>query len=173
MLVFQSFESPQCLTAAVFEAVAARAYGYFNRWRFARRWRRGCRGVPPRVCRWWPGLDRVLLLERRYGCNNEAENGFWSCSHFEHAGGVELALFEAERSALPRRVCPAYPATNVCVIAPKSPKVAAEKPVLSGFWSRTTEPCSCLSIVQFATGPKRSMGHILGAEKINFLMSRY
>ena len=122
MLVFQSFESPQCLTAAVLEAVAARAYVYFYRWRFARRWRRGCRGVPPRVCRWWPGLDRVLLLERRYGCNNEAENGFWSCSHFEHAGGVELALFEAERSALPRRVCPAYPATNVCVIAPKSLK---------------------------------------------------
>ena len=115
MLVFQSFEAPQRLAAAVLEAVAARAYVYFYRWRFARRWRRGCRGVPPRVCRWWPGLDRVLLLERRYGCNNEAENGFWSCSHFEHAGGVELALFEAERSALPRRVCPAYPATNACV----------------------------------------------------------
>ena len=122
MLVFQSFEPAQRLAAAILEAVAARAYVYFYRWRFARRWRRGCRGVPPRVCRWWPGLDRVLLLERRYGCNNEAENGFWSCSHFEHAGGVELALFEAERSALPRRVCPAYPATNACVIAPKSVK---------------------------------------------------
>ena len=24
---------------------------------------------------------------------------------------------------------------------------------------------SCLSILQFATGPKRSMGHVLGAEK--------
>ena len=83
MLVFQSFESPQCLTAAVLEAVAARADEDLDWWRFARRWRRGCRGVPPRVCRWWPGLDRVLLLERRYGCNNEDDDsGFWSCSHF-------------------------------------------------------------------------------------------
>ena len=28
--------------------------------------------------------------------------------------------------------------------------------------------CNCLSIVRFAHGPKRSMGHVLGAEKINF-----
>ena len=32
---------------------------------------------------------------------------------------------------------------------------------------------SCLSILQFATGPKRSMGHFLGGEKIHFLNSRY
>ena len=30
--------------------------------------------------------------------------------------------------------------------------------------------CSCLSTVQFATGPKRAMGHVLGAEKGNFLI---
>ena len=30
--------------------------------------------------------------------------------------------------------------------------------------------CSRLSIVRFATGPKRSMGHVLGAEKLNFLI---
>ena len=34
-------------------------------------------------------------------------------------------------------------------------------------------PSSCLSILRFATGPKRSMGHLLGAEKINFFNSRY
>ena len=31
-------------------------------------------------------------------------------------------------------------------------------------------PLSCLSIVRFATGPKRPMGHLLGAEKGNFLI---
>ena len=30
--------------------------------------------------------------------------------------------------------------------------------------------CSRLSIVPFATGPKRSMGHVLGGEKFNFLI---
>ena len=30
--------------------------------------------------------------------------------------------------------------------------------------------CSCLSIVQLANGPKRSIGHVLGAEKIIFLI---
>jgi len=30
--------------------------------------------------------------------------------------------------------------------------------------------CSCLSILQFATGPKRSMGHVLGAEKGKILI---
>ena len=30
--------------------------------------------------------------------------------------------------------------------------------------------CSRLSIVQFATGPKRSIGHVLGAEKGIFLI---
>ncbi len=34
-------------------------------------------------------------------------------------------------------------------------------------------PCSYLSIVQFATGPKRSMGHFLGGEKCIFFYSRY
>ncbi len=34
-------------------------------------------------------------------------------------------------------------------------------------------PCSCLSIVRFDTGPKRSMGHLLGGEKNNFFNSRY
>ena len=33
--------------------------------------------------------------------------------------------------------------------------------------------CSRLSTVRFATGPKRPMGHLLGAEKINFFNSRY
>ena len=56
MLVFQSFEPAQRLAAAILEAVAARAYVYFYRWRFARRGR-GCRGVPPKL-----GLDRELLL---------------------------------------------------------------------------------------------------------------
>ena len=32
--------------------------------------------------------------------------------------------------------------------------------------------CSCLSIVPFDTGPKRSMGHLLGAEKNNFFNSQ-
>ena len=31
-------------------------------------------------------------------------------------------------------------------------------------------PCSRLSIVLFDTGPKRSMGHLLGLEKNNFLI---
>ena len=30
--------------------------------------------------------------------------------------------------------------------------------------------CSCLSTVQLANGPKRSVGHVLGAEKGNFLI---
>ena len=30
--------------------------------------------------------------------------------------------------------------------------------------------CSHLSIVRFDNGPKRSMGHVLGAEKSNFLI---
>ena len=30
--------------------------------------------------------------------------------------------------------------------------------------------CSCLSTVPFATGPKRAMGHVLGAEKIYILI---
>ena len=34
-------------------------------------------------------------------------------------------------------------------------------------------PCSRLSIVRFDTGPKRSMGHLLGGEKNNFFNSRY
>ena len=34
-------------------------------------------------------------------------------------------------------------------------------------------PCSCLSIVRFDTGPKRPMGHLLGAEKNNFFNSLY
>ena len=39
--------------------------------------------------------------------------------------------------------------------------------------SRTADAtCFCLSIVPFANGPKRSMGHFLGAEKINFFNSR-
>ena len=33
-----------------------------------------------------------------------------------------------------------------------------------------TRACSRLSTVRFATGPKRSMGHFLGAEKIIFLI---
>ena len=32
---------------------------------------------------------------------------------------------------------------------------------------------SRLSIIPFATGPKRSMGHLLGAKKINFFNLRY
>ena len=34
-------------------------------------------------------------------------------------------------------------------------------------------PCSRLSIVRFDTGPKGSMGHLLGGEKNNFFNSRY
>ena len=34
-------------------------------------------------------------------------------------------------------------------------------------------PCSRLSIVRFDTGPKRSMGHLLGGEKNIFFNSRY
>ena len=33
--------------------------------------------------------------------------------------------------------------------------------------------CSRLSIVRFANGPKRSMGHLPGAKKINFFNSRF
>ena len=33
-----------------------------------------------------------------------------------------------------------------------------------------TAPCSRLSIVPLATGPKRSMGHVLGAKNNNFLI---
>ena len=165
MLVFQSFESPQCLTAAVLEAVAARADEDLDWWRFARRWRRGCRGVPPRVCRWWPGLDRVLLLERRYGCNNEAENGFWSCSHFEHAGGVELALFEAERSALPRRVCPAYPATNACGYGCQASKIYLAETrfcLLNGISTRRVQPFGYRSVRLWS---KETNGTLPGGRK--------
>ena len=39
--------------------------------------------------------------------------------------------------------------------------------------SRNSErACSRLSILRFATGPKRSIGHLLRAEKINFFNSR-
>ena len=34
----------------------------------------------------------------------------------------------------------------------------------------TDATCSRLSILQFANGPKRSMGHVLGAEKGNLLI---
>ena len=33
-----------------------------------------------------------------------------------------------------------------------------------------TRACSCSSILQFANGPKRTMGHVLGAEKDFFLI---
>ena len=36
--------------------------------------------------------------------------------------------------------------------------------------ARGNKMCSRLSTVQFANGPKRSMGHVLGAEKGNFLI---
>ena len=39
----------------------------------------------------------------------------------------------------------------------------------SGFREELLDaPCSRSSTVRFATGPKRSMGHLLGGEKINF-----
>ena len=40
-------------------------------------------------------------------------------------------------------------------------------------FEKSDAPCSRLSIVRFATGPKRSMGHVLGAEKNIFFNSRY
>ena len=44
----------------------------------------------------------------------------------------------------------------------------------SGFREELLDaPCSRLSIVRFDTGPKRSMGHLLGGEKNNFFNSRY
>ena len=46
-------------------------------------------------------------------------------------------------------------------------ELAACKALASG----TTR--SCLSTVRFDAGPKRAMGHVLGAEKNNFLNSRY
>ena len=41
---------------------------------------------------------------------------------------------------------------------------------VSGFQMCENAACSRLSIVQFATGPKRSMGHVPGAEKDFFLI---
>ena len=39
--------------------------------------------------------------------------------------------------------------------------------------AKANATCSCLSTVRFATGPKRSMGHVLGAEKgIFFIRGR-
>ena len=44
----------------------------------------------------------------------------------------------------------------------------------SGFREELLDaPCSRSSTVRFATGPKRSMGHLLGGEKNNFFNSRY
>ena len=44
----------------------------------------------------------------------------------------------------------------------------------SGFREELLDaPYSRLSIVRFHTGPKRSMGHLLGGEKNNFFNSRY
>ena len=64
---------------------------------------------------------------------------------------------------------------NACQVAPmqRMPicgcevKLAACKTLASKLGTRA---CSRLSTVQFATGPKRSMGHVLGAETINFLI---
>ena len=39
-----------------------------------------------------------------------------------------------------------------------------------GFSNRRTQACSCASTLQSATGPKRSMGHFLGAKKGFFLI---
>ena len=39
-------------------------------------------------------------------------------------------------------------------------------------WDRSNAPCSRLSILRFATGPKGSMGPFLGGEKINFFSRR-
>ena len=41
---------------------------------------------------------------------------------------------------------------------------------VSGFQMCENAACSRLSIVQFATGPKRSMGHVLGAGNFFFLI---
>ena len=38
--------------------------------------------------------------------------------------------------------------------------------------SKTRRACSCLSILQFANGPKRSMEHFLGGKKMYFFNSR-
>ena len=38
------------------------------------------------------------------------------------------------------------------------------------FRVRRDATCSCLSIVRFDTGPKRSIGRLMGDEEINFLI---
>ena len=40
-------------------------------------------------------------------------------------------------------------------------------------FEKSDASCSRLSIVRFPTGPKRSMGHFLGGEKINFFNSLF
>ena len=40
-------------------------------------------------------------------------------------------------------------------------------------FEKSDASCSRLSIVRFPTGPKRSMGHVIGAKKINFFNSLF
>ena len=182
MLVFQSFEPAQRLAAAVLEAVAARAYVYFYRWRFARRrWRRrgGCRMKPKRCpCRY---MSRVLE-----GCNWCCEPH--ECSHFLcRAVAVGTCCCRAMRHFAGRtdgnRTCAVKIHCKAIQIEIPNPNLSAQA-AASGcsaksfvaasdpktLASKRERACIRLSTLRFANGPKRSMGHVPGAEKEFFLI---
>ena len=62
--------------------------------------------------------------------------------------------------------------TRACVFKLNRPSGLRELAACKTLASKNETPCGRLSIVRFATGPKRSMGHLLGAEKEFFLNAR-
>ena len=80
---------------------------------------------------------------------------------------IRLELFVAEFCSGPALTATTLRNTS----ARKPPALAASGPCKT-LASKLGTRRSRLSIVQFANSPKRSMGHVLGAEKSNFLFRR-
>ena len=97
------------------------------------------------------------------------------CLACTDGGNLVEAAPEATNAALPSWDPKQYfdasirsylPSTGKKTAAPKVAELADVKTLAS----KTNPTCSRLSTVQLANGPKRSMGHALGAEKLNFLI---
>ena len=56
------------------------------------------------------------------------------------------------------------------MLGPRRASCESQLAVCKDTSKQSSEACSRLGTVPFATGPKRSMGHVLGAEKGNFLI---
>ena len=112
-------------------------------------------------------------------------HGFWPFSLRDAAQSLPRLLPRVDRLLWPffvggfvARGCPRVelraknPKKTECGCGSRSSNLLA-RPVGCKTLARKRYDSSRLSIVRFATGPKRSMGHLRGGEKINFFYSRY